>query len=266
MGIAPRKRLTDWNEVFRAEPDGPLWRRHSDAVNRRHVDQWLQGRRLERVLKTDLWDEAVADGVAPALALHAAEVHGVDVAALTAAAASRRHPWLRTAEADVRSLPAEDGAYDAVLSLSTLDHLPGRGAVVDALAEIHRVLRPGGELLLTFDNGRNPVVAFRNLLPARARAASGLVPYPVCVALGSRELSRFVRRAGFEVYGVTASLHCPRVFAVRAAARAERRGQAAAERLATRLMRWEALEALPTRQVTGHFVVVRARKRRRGPH
>jgi SAM-dependent methyltransferase len=224
------------------------------------VDQWLQGIGLSRVLKTDLWDEAVADGVAPALAVHAGEVHGVDVAAMTVAAASRRHPWLRAAVADVRALPAEDATYDAVLSLSTLDHLPGRGAVAEALAEIHRVLRPGGHLLLTFDNGRNPVVAIRNALPARVRAATSLVPYPVCVALGSGELSRFVARAGFEVHAITASLHCPRVLAVRAAARADHRGEAAADRLATRLLRWEALEALPTRQFTGHFVVVRARK------
>jgi len=266
VGAAPSNRPTDWNEVFRTDPDGPLWRRHSDAVNRRLVDRWLQGRRLARVLKTDLWDEAVADGVAPVLAVHASEVHGVDVAALTVAAASRRHPWLRTAEADVRALPAEDGAYDAVLSLSTLDHLPGRGAVAAALAEIHRVLRPGGDLLLTFDNGRNPVVAVRNALPARVRHATSLVPYPVCVALGSGELSKFVGRAGFDVLGLTASLHCPRVLAVRAAARADRRGEAAAHRLATRLLRWEALEALPTRQITGHFVVVRARKRGRSPH
>lgn len=266
MRVATRERSTDWNEVFRTEPDGPLWRRHSDAVNRRLVDQWLQGRRLARVLKTDLWDEAVADGVAPALAVHAAEVHGVDVAALTVAAASRRHPWLRAAEADVRALPAEDGAYDGVLSLSTLDHLPGRTAVADALGEIHRVLRLGGDLLLTFDNGTNPIVALRNALPARVRAATSLVPYPVWIALGSGELSEFVERAGFEVLGITACLHCPRVLAVRAAARADRRGEAAADRLATRLLRWEALEALPTRQVTGHFVVVRARKRGRAPH
>ncbi len=44
------------------------------------------------MLKTDLWDEAVADGVAPVLAEYAEEVHGVDVAPLTVAAAARRHP------------------------------------------------------------------------------------------------------------------------------------------------------------------------------
>ena len=261
MGPLARKRPGDWDEVFRTAPTGSLWRRHSDAVNRRLVSHWLAGRRLGRVLKTDLWDEAVADGVAPALAEHADEVHGVDVAPLTVAAAARRHPWLMTAEADVRALPAEDGAYDAILSLSTLDHLLGRGEVEDGLWELRRVLRPGGELLLTFDNGANPVVALRNALPARVRQATGLVPYPVEVALGRRTLARLVERAGFDVLRTTAALHCPRVLAVRAADSAEARGERAAERLAGRLMAWEKLSALPTRQVTGHFVVVQARRR-----
>jgi SAM-dependent methyltransferase len=239
-------------------PTGSLWRRHSDAVNRRLVERWLGDRRMGRVLKTDLWDEAVADGVAPALADHADEVHGVDVAPLTVAAAARRHPWLITAEADVRDLPAEDAAYDAILSLSTLDHLLGRDQVEEGLAEIHRVLRPGGELLLTFDNAANPVVAVRNALPARVRQATGLVPYPVEVALGRRSLVALMERAGFGVLGTTAALHCPRVVAVPAAAAAERRGAHAADRLAGRLLAWERLSALPTRQITGHFVVVRA--------
>jgi hypothetical protein len=86
------------------------------------------------------------------------------------------------------------------------------------------------------------------------------VPYPVEVALRSRRLAGMLECAGFEVLHVTAALHCPRVFAVRRAARAERRGVGASERLAVRLLRWEALEALPTRQITGHFVVVRARR------
>lgn len=244
--------------MLRAEPAGGLWRRHSDTVNRRLVDQWLQGRRFERVLKTDLWDEAVADGVAPALASHAREVHGVDVASLTVASAVARHPWLHAITADVRDLPVDEGAYDAVLSLSTLDHLPGLGAVEQALGELRRVLRPGGELLITFDNRANPAVAVRNALPSRVRRATGLVPYPVEVALGRRGLVRLMRRAGLEMLDVTAALHCPRVLSVRSAARADRRGMAAADRLAVRLLRWEALEALPTRQITGHFVVVRA--------
>ena len=58
------------------------------------------------------------------------------------------------------------------------------------MAELHRVLRPDGELLLTFDNAANPVVAVRNGLPARVRQATGLVPYPVEVALGRKVAGR----------------------------------------------------------------------------
>ena len=260
MGSLARTRPGDWDDVFRAAPTGSLWRRHSDAVNRRLVSRWLDGRRLGRVLKTDLWDEAVADGVAPALAEHADEVHGVDVAPLTVAAAARRHPWLQTAQADVRALPAEDGAYDAILSLSTLDHLPGRTEVSRALWELTRVLRPGGEILLTFDNGANPAVALRNALPTRVREGTGLVPYPVEVALGRRSLCRLMEAAGFEILDATAALHCPRVIAVPGTEAAERRGPATSERTAAWLMGWERLASLPTRQLTGHFVVVRARR------
>ena len=261
MGPLARKRPGDWDEVFRAAPTGALWRRHSDAVNRRLVRHWLAGRQLRRVLKTDLWDEAVADGVAPALADHADEVHGVDVAPLTVAAAARRHPWLRTAEADVRSVPAGDGAYDGILSLSTLDHLPGRPEVEDGLWELRRVLRRGGELLITFDNRANPVVALRNALPARARRATGLVPYPgggrprETGALAAHR-ARGVRRA--PQLGRTALPSGDRRSGRGAA---EARGERAAERLAGRLMAWERLSELPTRQITGHFVVVQARRR-----
>jgi hypothetical protein len=59
---------------------------------------------------------------------------------------------------------------------------------------------------------------------------------------------------------MTAALHCPRVVAVPLAAAAERRGPVAERRLSRHLLRWETLSRLPTRQITGHFVVVRARR------
>jgi SAM-dependent methyltransferase len=51
----------------------------------------------------------------------------------------------RLAQADIASLPFPSGAFDLVLSLDVLVHLP-RGGEVGAAAELARVLAPGGLL------------------------------------------------------------------------------------------------------------------------
>jgi SAM-dependent methyltransferase len=71
--------------------------------------------------------------------------------------------------ADLRELPFQDGVYDRVVSVSTLDHLGldndrfGADAPVSddpqqeavrAMYELRRVLRPGGDLYLTLPVGR----------------------------------------------------------------------------------------------------------------
>jgi SAM-dependent methyltransferase len=49
--------------------------------------------------------------------------------------------------ADMLKLPYADGAFDAIVSAYAMDHL-GRNGARMALAEAHRVLRPGGDFLL----------------------------------------------------------------------------------------------------------------------
>jgi SAM-dependent methyltransferase len=48
---------------------------------------------------------------------------------------------------DMRALPLPDESFDAVVSAYAMDHVGGDGAR-RALAEAHRVLKPGGEFLL----------------------------------------------------------------------------------------------------------------------
>lgn len=55
----------------------------------------------------------------------------------------------RSVQGDATSLPFPDASFDAIICSETLEHVPDdRGAV----AEIHRVLRPGGLLFLTVPN------------------------------------------------------------------------------------------------------------------
>ncbi len=49
--------------------------------------------------------------------------------------------------ADIRALPFTDASYDAAVSAFVIDHL-NREGVTKSLAEVARVLRPGGEFLL----------------------------------------------------------------------------------------------------------------------
>jgi SAM-dependent methyltransferase len=51
------------------------------------------------------------------------------------------------ATADMLKLPFADGSFDAIVSAYAMDHL-GRSGGRTALAEAHRVLKPGGEFLL----------------------------------------------------------------------------------------------------------------------
>jgi SAM-dependent methyltransferase len=57
--------------------------------------------------------------------------------------------------ADMRKIPYPDTSFDAVISSYAVDHLR-RDGVKQTLAEVFRVLKPGGEFLMVIVNGRDP--------------------------------------------------------------------------------------------------------------
>lgn len=88
-------------------------------------------------------------------------------------------------QANLESLPFEAGSFDVVLCSQVIEHVPDAGA---AAAELARVLRPGGALVISTDNARNYVtrglnaprtVAVRalGLRGARGRIESPATPY-----------------------------------------------------------------------------------------
>ena len=173
---------TEWDDD--ASPDD--WRSHSDAVNLAACLRWWPTRPVGRVLKTDLFDEVAGEGLVAALAARASSVVGID-RSLEAARASRRRAGAGVVGADVRDLPFADGAFDLIVSNSTLDHFRDAREIARAIAELHRVLAPGGRVILTLDNPHNPVVWLRNALPFRALHHVGLVPYYVGATLSAAD-------------------------------------------------------------------------------
>ena len=75
-------------------------------------------------------------------------VVALDFAPGTIAWLGKRAPELNPVRGDVRALPFADASFDGCWSLGVIEHFPdGYAAVRD---ELHRVLRPGGFLFLTF--------------------------------------------------------------------------------------------------------------------
>jgi SAM-dependent methyltransferase len=51
-------------------------------------------------------------------------------------------------QADIRCIPCEDSSYDAVYCISVLEHTD---RFEEIIGEFHRIIRPGGRLIVTFD-------------------------------------------------------------------------------------------------------------------
>jgi SAM-dependent methyltransferase len=232
-----------------------LWRKHSDAVNCSLLDRWLPEGKAAFVLKTDLFDEMCGEGLFPFLALRANRFMGVDLSHATIRGACFRHADLRGIAADVRRLPFRDGTFDLIVSNSTLDHFEKQEAIAESLAEIFRILRQNGQLIITMDNRMNPAVAVRNALPFRLLQCMRLAPYYVGATSGPRGLRNQLSRAGFTVARMDAVLHCPRVLAVASAFIAEKLAPRRMQEILLQIFAaFELLRYLPTRFLTGNFV------------
>ncbi len=269
--MAPRREVEElgryWDRVVESwEPTAThqRWRAHSDAVNRRLLRRWLAPG-SGRLLKTDLFDEAVAGGLYPELAARAGEVVGIDVSPEVVRSALQRYPGLDAHVGNVLALPFPDGSFDVVVSNSTLDHFDSHAKLRAAIAELARLIRPDGKLIITLDNRTNPLIALRTskmLFGTLHRV--GVVPYFVGATCGQRGLSKLLRASGFIVEETTAVMHWPPQLAAWWAARRDDAGcsgDPAELRHIRRVLRFEAMEKWPTRHLTGHFVGALATRR-----
>lgn len=253
-----------WNAVgeeWVASRRQRLWRQHNDWVVGGLLRRWLQPG-SGPALKTDLFDEALSDGLMPAMSDHASAVHGVDIAPEIVHSAGKRHPNMAVKVADIRELPYGDGTFATVVSPSTLDHFETTDEIHTALAEIRRVMTAGGRLVLLLDNPRNPKIALRARLGTHALGKIKLAPYHYGKTLGPKEMAAAVDAAGFDVLETSGCMHCPRVSAVFVARQIERLSAPRLEAAFLAMLRpFEQLERLPTRYITGHFSALVAEAR-----
>jgi len=124
------------------EPSNPFHRLYE--AKRAAVLDYFAGVESRRILD--------AGGGYGRLAGPLAERHDVtlcDISSEMLDEARGRWPGLKLVEADATRLPFEGGAFDAVLALDLLTHLPSLEAGVKELA---RVARPGGDVVFDTSN------------------------------------------------------------------------------------------------------------------
>lgn len=104
-------------------------------------------------------------------------------------------PGLSWLVADVQDIALPDASIDTIVSCETIEHLldPQK-----ALHEFHRILRPGGRLVLTTPNYLGPFGLYWAYLRLRGRRYTE-GDQPICrVTMLPRTLA-WIRRAGFRV-------------------------------------------------------------------
>jgi SAM-dependent methyltransferase len=80
---------------------------------------------------------------------------GIDLSSEMIALARRAHPDLRFDEGSMTALDLADGVLGGILALYSVIHMPPH-QLPAVFAEFHRVLAPGGHLLLGFFGGDDP--------------------------------------------------------------------------------------------------------------
>jgi len=100
--------------------------------------------------------------------------------------------------ASLLKLPYADGSFDRALCLDVLEHLPYPDQAL-ALAELYRVVRSGGELLISVPNLAHLQSRIHFLLAGRLIHTASLAKHP-----GDRPIGEFLElatRTGFKVIG-----------------------------------------------------------------
>jgi ubiquinone/menaquinone biosynthesis C-methylase UbiE len=95
--------------------------------------------------------------------------------------------------ARIEEMPFADATFDVVLVMGSLEYVAG---VDQALAEIARVVRPGGLAIVTMGNPWSPYRLWDATVWSRLRRLRGAVESPVVQRLGERQLRRALVRAG----------------------------------------------------------------------
>lgn len=177
------------------------------------IEDWAGGLKGKKILKTDLYEESFSE---EKFLFYFSEkgsyVFGMDIASNIAFKAKMQAKasglvFNTCVACDVRECAFKDSSFDVVISNSTLDNL-ATGDVDKAMAELRRILKPQGRLILTLDNRNN----FLYHLGYQIEKAINTNGYYQDKCYSLREARALAVSNNFIVEDITAIVHIPTPF------------------------------------------------------
>jgi SAM-dependent methyltransferase len=209
VAAAMQSQRQSWNDVARSMPDfyGARTTQYYRRVEIALFERAFGDLRGKKVLKLDLWNEAINTRILQWVASRGAHAYGLDhspVVARRALLNSREeHSKIGVLRADIRALPFRDGEFDCLYTMGTIEHIDEYDM---ALHEVHRVLRPGGTAVVgvphKWDIYLRPLMVW--ILERFGRYA-----YSPEKSFSARELRRDIESTGLRVLSRTGILAFP---------------------------------------------------------
>jgi len=198
-----------WDEIASQFPD--LYPAASTKYYRnREIDLILRSfgkLQNKRVLKLDLWNEAVNTRILNWMNSQGAEVYGLDISSLTTIRARQNsqdlNGRLNLAQADIRLIPFDVDSFDFVYTMGTVEHT---GEYQQAINEVFRVLKPGGKAIIGVPYKWD---IFLRPLIVKTLEIFGLYPYSPEKSFSWPELCTDIENSGLIVRRRTGILFMP---------------------------------------------------------
>lgn len=200
-----------WEGVGARFPDlgGAASTRYYADNERRLFTEHFPALTGQRILKTDLWDEAKNTRILVWASQQGALAYGIDISAPTVAQAGAAFDAapgagpLNAVVGDVRAIPFGAGSFDLIYSMGTIEHF---AATERAVEEIARVLKPGGRAIIGVPNRHDP---FLRPMMVAVMHWLGLYAYGFEKSYSRASLRTMLQNAGFTVVAETAILFIP---------------------------------------------------------
>ena len=195
--------VADGMPDFYAAPSTQYYRACEIELLNREVGS-LAGK---KILKLDLWNEAINTRILAWMKSQGADVYGMDLSHVVTTRAKNTSRSegadLSLARADIREVPFRSSSFDLVYTMGTIEHIP---EYAQALAEINRVLKPGGRAIIGVPYKWD--IFLRPLL-VMALESIGKYPYAPEKSFSARALKREVEASGLVVRKRTGILIIP---------------------------------------------------------